>query len=877
MVLACEDDWEGAKSVLKRGFLEGFLGALGRVDLAMSANRAANSADPNIGLDELLDKLPNNVRAPAQLQVQPTEINLGLLDRTTSRSFAIHILNKGMGVLGGSVRCPGTPWLTIGNATRKLFRIRNELVVNVQVVGKAMSAGPQSLKGRIVIESNGGTIEIPVHVQVPLVPFPNGILGGATTPRELAKKAKAAPKEAAALFAGGAVAVWYAANGWIYPVLGSPATGIGAVQQFFEALGLVAPPKVEISATDVKFRGVPGAALEHIIQVQTAEKRPVFAHAVSSVPWLQLGTVLSEGRSARIPVRVASVPAVPGETLHGQVKVTANGNQIFRVEIALAIGGTRTKPSMPIVPVSLAVEKSISPSPATSADLSPIVARERAILPVAGVLVAATDPHPGARPFDFSSSEASGNLVEPPSRRRRIWLPLLPVVFLLLGISISLSHDGILFFRSSEKTEADEIDERAGSSDTLDLQFHDAPTDIVLGSSGFKPADGGDEREVTPAVWESSMRFGLVVHNAEGGKKKRLTMSEQGWTNNTCVHLDGNEWLFGERPYRRSDGLRLKDWPGRWLERDVRLGGRHEGRKSVWIYDKQQVVITQTVEIVEGSQSGQKDTCLVRYRLENRDSEAHRVGIRFLLDTFIGDNDSVPFLIPGARELCTTSHIFAKWEDVPDFIQACEFEDLKNPGTIAHLQLRLGSGLEPPGRVTLGSWPNLQLARLDKRCRQMLTLWEVPVLPIHSMPGGDSAVTMYWEPRILNPNAVREVGFSYGLGGMSRKEGGGKLAVTVGGDFAPRGDFTVTAYVVNPVEGQTVALVLPSEFELLSGGKRQAVPPLPRGSTGTKSPVSWKVRAPTGEGKYTLKVESSNGAVQRQTINIKARGLFGDN
>src|SRR5206468_5155225 len=135
-------------------------------------------------------------------------------------------------------------------------------------------------------------------------------------------------------------------------------------------------------------------------------------------------------------------------------------------------------------------------------------------------------------------------------------------------------------------------------------------------------------------------------------------------------------------------------------------GRQRTGRESVWVYDQEQVKITQTVELAEGELSGKLDTCLVRYRVENQDSRGHRVGLRFLLDTFIGANDGVPFLIPGQRELCNTKLEFPAGATIPDFIQALEKEDLTNPGTVAQLQLKVGGGLEPPTRVTLGAYPN---------------------------------------------------------------------------------------------------------------------------------------------------------------------------
>ena len=97
------------------------------------------------------------------------------------------------------------------------------------------------------------------------------------------------------------------------------------------------------------FEGGPGGTLEQVIQVQTVEKRPVFAHAVSTVPWLQVGRAVLDGRTARLPLRVASVPNLPGETLHGQVQVTANGNQAFTVAVTLTIAGPPPAPRFEVV------------------------------------------------------------------------------------------------------------------------------------------------------------------------------------------------------------------------------------------------------------------------------------------------------------------------------------------------------------------------------------------------------------------------------------------------------------------------------------------------------------------------------------------------
>src|SRR5205807_2088450 len=164
---------------------------------------------------------------------------------------------------------------------------------------------------------------------------------------------------------------------------------------------------------------------------------------------------------------------------------------------------------------------------------------------------------------------------------------------------------------------------------------------------------------------------------------------------------------------------------------------------------------------------------------------------------------------------------------------------------------------EAPTRVTLGCWPDNQLAKEGKAPTALaqLTGWEVPVLSIQTLPPGDSAVTIYWDPKPIAAGATREVGFSYGLGAIATAGAAkGKLAVTVGGSFRPGGEFTVTAYVSNPVAGQTLTLDLPEGFTLTEGDERQTVPPAAGLRT---SPVTWKLRSPNKGGVYSLKVTSS--------------------
>jgi predicted Ser/Thr protein kinase len=378
-----------------------------------------------------------------------------------------------------------------------------------------------------------------------------------------------------------------------------------------------------------------------------------------------------------------------------------------------------------------------------------------------------------------------------------------------------------------------------------------------------------------------SMRFGLVMLQEEdrlkAGQKKKLTYDLLGRSNNTCVKIDGGERLFGE-----NEPTLFPEPPGHWEPMKEPLGaGRpwtRAGAKSTWVYDDVKIAIAQTVEIIPGEQSRLLDTCLVRYRIQNRDNASHGVGLRVLLDTYIGSNDGVPFTIPGLNSLCDTTHTFNGAAEVPDFIQALENPVVPRSSAIAHLQFRLGGNLEVPSRVTLGAWPDKNLGKfrpqLAARLRQQLTGWEVPVVPMRTISPPDSAVVIYWDEQPLPAQAVRDLGFTYGLGHVVADEGGGKLAVTAGGLFEPGVSFTVTAYARDPQRGQRLTLTVPDGFEIRDGKVEQAVPPLPANANSPISPVSWKVRTPPRAGKYTFVVQSSSGERQSLVITLRRKRVF---
>ncbi len=753
LTLALHEDPAAALDVLVHGLLETFFASLGRADLARAAAAAATSPNREWALDDLLGRLPASALTPARLQVEPTLIDLGVVPPGADRQIGVVVRNGGMRLLYGSASCAGTPWLAVGpgpEQTSHLFQLRDRAVLPIHLVGRHVRAFRRPQEAEIAVQSNGGSATIVVRMLVMPLPLTEGPLAGVTSPRLFAEKARKYPKEAAALVESGAVARWYTANGWPYPVSGPTASGPAALQQLFEALGLVKAPPVEISATAVALVGTPGSAIEYALTLTTQESRAVIALASCDQPWLQVGPTLYQKRVAQVPLRVAAEAVLPGATRQAQVTVHTNGRQRFVVPVTLSVSGQPLPPP--------------APPRAARARLAP------ALVAVGTVLL----------------------------------------LGLLAGLGWQLLDSG-----KAPSTQPPQ----------LALAFQDDAKDEYVGAA--------------------TLTFGLALP----GERKRLTYDVRGRTNNTCYRVDGHDFLLGREG-------------GHW-ETAPTVGHGPPGGRAVWLHQAAPLAITQHVEIIAGPGSGPHDTCLVTYILENRDKKPHRVGLRCLLDTFVGAHDGVPFAVPGQAAPCATTEVL-EGPAVPDFVQALEKDDWAKPGAIARLSLRLGSKLEPPGRVTLGAWPDADAKGSDPRARGNLTRWDVPVRSLAD--AGDSAVTLYWPDQELVPGGHRPLGFALGLGGLAAN---GRLAVAVGGPATPGSELTVLAYVRDPQPEEALILTLPDALTLAGGSDTILVPPGPIGL------VAWKVRAaPDSPVRCRVSVESSVGLVQGCEVVIRENPML---
>ena len=328
-------EWEAAQKMLKSGAFTKFFSSIGRLDLSAIAAQSANFPAPGQGLDSFLGKLPVQNLMPAKLDVEPEMLDAGILKVGQDKKVPIKIRNLGRRLLFGTVSIEGAGWLNIGDGvpkSRHRFEAFQDAVLPLYVKGKLLRASEKPLSGRLVFETSGGTIVVPLKAMVPVKPFSGGVLAGAKTPREIALKAKASPQEAVNLFETLQVQKWYSENGWEYPVPGPSASGLAAIQQFFEALGLAKPPRVTIGSTHIVFDLNPGEVREQVLPLFGDDKKPVYANVSVMVPWIEVYRVEMRGNRVNVYIRVHE-SRMSGSSQSAFVSIQANGGQNFKVRI----------------------------------------------------------------------------------------------------------------------------------------------------------------------------------------------------------------------------------------------------------------------------------------------------------------------------------------------------------------------------------------------------------------------------------------------------------------------------------------------------------------------------------------------------------------
>lgn len=345
LVQGCQYEWEDARGMLGKGVFNQYLASIGRMDLARVAQESqAQGGDPDIALHHFLNSLPASQVQGPRLDLTPRRLMLGTLRAGDSRQVRLTVTNQGKGLLQGKLTVSdGAQWLHVegagspGSNGHCALKTAHEQQITLRVDTRGLPA-PQTYSARLQVITNGGIVEVPVRLDLVSVPFPKAPFQGASTPRELAERMRAQPKPAVGLLESGEVERWFNSNGWAYPVQGSTAKGVAAVQQFFEGMGLSKPPPLQLSDSELRFQCGVSEVVRGQLGLRTSAKKWVYAQVTSDVPWLRVTTPNVSGpQQASIAFEIDPNHMSNGRIQQGTLQLIANAGQKMSVRVQVEV------------------------------------------------------------------------------------------------------------------------------------------------------------------------------------------------------------------------------------------------------------------------------------------------------------------------------------------------------------------------------------------------------------------------------------------------------------------------------------------------------------------------------------------------------------
>jgi len=328
----CLAEWVEARNALVRREFTTFFQENGRPDLARLVPPA--EPDAEVALQTLLERLPTTVKAKPALDVVPRRLHLQDVGRGDERKAILTIVNRGAGLLHGELAvADGLNWLRTNTLKVKA---RTEQPIEITIDSRALP-GRGSYFARLQVRTNGGTVEVPVQVDVSVrgVPFQGFHVAD---PQDLAKVMLAHPKAAARWFAEGYVRKLFDQEGWDYPVPGPTAPSLGAVQQFFEAMKLSHVPRVSLDAAGFDVTCEYPEVVTRAITLRTTSKKWVYAFAESGALWLKpRERAVAGGRQVDVVFDVDSEMMEPGRVHEGALQLTTNGGAEHTVLIRVDV------------------------------------------------------------------------------------------------------------------------------------------------------------------------------------------------------------------------------------------------------------------------------------------------------------------------------------------------------------------------------------------------------------------------------------------------------------------------------------------------------------------------------------------------------------
>jgi hypothetical protein len=158
-------------------------------------------------------------------------------------------------------------------------------------------------------------------------------------------------------------------------------------------------------------------------------------------------------------------------------------------------------------------------------------------------------------------------------------------------------------------------------------------------------------------------------------------------------------------------------------------------------------VIRQFLDFAKSEGSALADGLRVTFELENISEREAALGIRYIIDTWLGEKSGNHFLTDKRPRVTSETAIAAPDED----------SWLATPGDRASFMIQFsGAGIDRPDKVVLSNWKRLSDASWGFEVNPQRNFTLVP----YSI--NDSAVALFWEAAAVPRGATRKISFAMG-------------------------------------------------------------------------------------------------------------------
>lgn len=215
--------------------------------------------------------------------------------------------------------------------------------------------------------------------------------------------------------------------------------------------------------------------------------------------------------------------------------------------------------------------------------------------------------------------------------------------------------------------------------------------------------------------------------NSSDNNQKLLFGHPSPWSSETLVRIDGIDYLFND------------------YVTDVTINNDQAIATAII----NEVTVEQILTLTTNPYTNLDDVVSINYTYTNNSSTLKQIGIRIMLDTMLGSNDGAPFRVNGAD---VTTEVEYVGNNIPQYWQS--FDSLENPNVTATGFFYYTTD-ERPDKVQFAHWGSIYGST-----------WDYSITNGKAVTG-DSAVAVYFNPKIVPTGGSNSVVTYYGISGFA--------------------------------------------------------------------------------------------------------------